>query len=222
MNANETLQRDVVEHLEWSPAVDASSIGVTAKDGVVTLSGFVPSFAEKHLAVRLAQKVRGVRGIADELEVALPLAMERTDSEIAAMVVKALEWDVNVPHDRIWVTVHEGHVKLEGELEWQFQRQAATKAILKLSGVKSIQNHITIKNRATPKDIKGSIVAALHRSAQDDAGRIGVEVSGNTVTLSGTVHTYSAREEAEDAAWAADGVREVHNRILVKPSSLVY
>jgi osmotically-inducible protein OsmY len=221
MNANEILQRDVVEQLEWNPAVDASSIGVTAKDGVVALTGSVPSYADKFYAVKLVQKIRGVKGIADELVVALPHIMVRSDSNIATMVVKALEWDVNVPHDRVRVTVHEGHVKLEGELDWQFQRQAAEKTVLKLSGVKSIQNLIVIKPRATPKDIKSSIVAALHRSAQDDARQLVVEVKGNTATLSGTVHTYSAREEAEDAAWAADGVREVHNRILVKPSQLV-
>ncbi|MDX2008403.1 MAG: BON domain-containing protein [Meiothermus sp.] len=222
MNTNETLQRDVVEHLEWSPAVDASSIGVTVKDGVVTLSGFVPSFSEKHLAVKLTQKVRGVRGIADELEVALPLAMERTDSEIAAMVVKALEWDVMVPPDKVQVTVKGGRVKLEGRLQWQYQRRAAEQAVHKLPGVKGVYNLIVIYNPASSTTVKRSIVAALHRSAEEDARQIGVEVQDDTVVLSGTVHTWLAREEAEEAVWASPGVSRVDNRIVVNPNLMLH
>jgi osmotically-inducible protein OsmY len=222
MNANELLQQDVVQQLEWDPAVDASSIGVAVNDGVVTLTGSVPSYAEKFRAVRLVQKIRGVRGIADELEVALPHTMVRSDSEIAAIVIKTLEWDVMVPPNKVQVTVHDGQVKLEGQLKWQYQRRAAEQAVLKLGGVKGVQNLIIIQNPASPKVVKHSIVAALHRSAEEDARRIGVEVVGDRAVLSGTVHTWLAREEAEDAVWAAPGIASVDNRIVVNPSLMVH
>ena len=222
MNTNETLQRNVVEQLEWDPAVDSSNIGVTVAQGVVTLSGSVRSFAEKFRAVKLTKAIRGVKGIADELEVAPTSTLLRSDSDLAAMAIKALEWDSSVPHEHLQVTVRDGHIKLEGELEWQFQRQAAERAVQGLSGVKSIQNLTTIKRRASPKDVKRSIVEALHRSAQEDAYKIAVEVVGEKTILSGTTHTWAAREEAEEAAWSAPGITHVDNRIVVNPKLMVH
>lgn len=218
MNANETLQLNVVQQLDWDPAVDSSRIGVTVKDGIVTLNGHVPTYAEKYRAEKVAKSVRGVKGVADELEVAPPPPLVRSDSDIAAMVVQALEWDVSVPHDQIKVTVRSGYVTLEGQVEWQFQRQAAEKAIRGLSGVKSIQNLIGLKQRSSTKDVKNKIISALHRSAEDDARQIEVEIREDTAILKGSVHTWAAREEAEDAVWAAPGINQVDNRIIIKPN----
>ena len=218
MNANETLQLNVVQQLDWDPAVDSSRIGVTVKDGIVTLTGHVPTYAEKFRAEKVAKGVRGVRGVADEIEVAPPPSLIRTDSDIAAMAVQALEWDVSVPHDKIKTTVRNGYVILEGEVEWQFQRQAAEKAIRGLSGVKSIQNLIMLKLRSSGKDVKNKIVSALHRSAEDDARHIEVEIKDDTAILKGSVHTWAAREEAEDAVWAAPGINKVDNRIIIRPN----
>ena len=219
MKPDETLQLHVVKQLDWEPSVDAANIGVTVKDGVVTLGGNVRNYAERFAAVRVTKAVYGVKGLADELQVKLHSSFERTDADIARSALQMLAWDTVVPRDHVTVTVRDGWMTLEGEVEWEYQRTDAERAVRYLSGVRGVTNNVTLEHRAVPADVKAEIESALRRSAETDAQHIFVEIQGGTATLSGKVHTLAARDEAALAAWAAPGVRKVTDNITVTTDS---
>jgi len=210
------LQRDVFDELKWEPAVHSTDIGVIVKDGVVTLEGVVDSYPEKWAAERAAKRVSGVKALALELEVKLPGFGKQSDADIAEAAENALKWDVLVPQDRIKVTVEKGFLTLEGQVDWEFQRSAAKRAVQYLTGVKGVANEITVEPKVAPTDVKAQIEAALKRNAILDAQQIKVQADGGKVTLRGNVRSWAERDEAEAAAWAAPGVNEVTDFIAVK------
>lgn len=218
MNQNTTLQSRVLEALEFEPGVHAERIGVTAGDGIITLTGEVPTYAEKYGAVRCAKRIFGVKAVADELEVSLPETHQRNDADIARTAVSALEWDAIVPRGAITVTVSHGRVALEGQVAWQYQRDAAGRVMRNLMGVRSVINNIKVKPNVSPQSVRENIERALKRSAELEARSITVETSDGTVRLRGHVHSMSERDEAERAAWSAPGVVRVEDFITVSPA----
>jgi osmotically-inducible protein OsmY len=180
------LQHNVLRELEWDPSIDASKIGVTANNGVITLTGSTASYFEKMTAERVAKRLYGVKAVANDISVKLPGAAERTDPDIAAAALNALKWNPSVPEDRIKVTVRNGWVTLEGEVEWWYQHDAAERAVHNLAGVRGVTNDLNIRTLVNPSDVKGKIEAAFKRSAEIDARRISVEASDGKVILSET------------------------------------
>ncbi len=216
MKTDMQLQRDVIEELAWQPNVREAEIGVACKNGVVTLSGFVDSYAQKYAAGRAAEHVIGVRAVADDLQVKLPRAFVRSDTDIAHAAVSALKWDVEVPDARVQVLVDDGWVSLDGSVDWQFQRSATEKAVRYLTGVKGVINRISVQQpKVSAYEVNQRIEQALKRSAAVDADRITVDAKNGKVVLRGTVRSWAEREDAERAAWAAPGVSEVNDEIAV-------
>jgi osmotically-inducible protein OsmY len=210
------LQRDVLEELKWLPNVLATEIGVSAKGGVVTLTGTVQTYGQKFAAERAVERVSGVRAIADDLKVSLPHSQVRSDTDIAHAAVNALRWNTEVPDSRIQAIVRDGILTLDGEVEWQFQRNAAEEAVRYLSGVKGVIMRITVRQpKVSAIEVSKKIEEALKRNATLDAKKIAVEAEGGKVTLRGTVRSWAEREDAENVAWSAPGVTNVDDRILV-------
>jgi osmotically-inducible protein OsmY len=211
------LQQNVLSALDWDPSIDATDIGVTVDNGIVTLRGDVKTFAEKAAAERVTLRVYGVKGLANDVTVRVIAGSKRTDTEIAAAAVNALNWSAMVPKDHVTVTVTNGIVSLKGEVNWNFQREAAARAVRDLLGVVSVSNLIALKPHVREADVQAKIEEALKRSAEVDARRINVHATDGRVTLSGNVRSAAERREAALAAWAAPGVREVENHVVVVP-----
>ena len=215
MKTDADLKRDVTAELAWDPAVKSTAIGVAVRDGVVTLSGHLETFAEKHAAERALGRVAGVKAIALELDVKLSFDHKRSDTDIAVNAEQALKWSTQVPVEAIRLTVDHGSVTLQGEVEWDYQRRSAEKAIRPLMGVVGISNEITLRVRPRATDLSRKIQEALTRQALREAKHIQVDVDGTTVKLSGTVHSWQERAAAQGVAWAAPGVDAVVNELRV-------
>jgi osmotically-inducible protein OsmY len=215
MSSDSILQQAVLAELAWEPSVVAAHVGVIARAGVITLTGHVESFAEKHAAEAAAGRVKGVRAVAEELVVRLPFESERNDEDIAEAAISRLSWNVSVPRDRVAVRVEGGWITLTGELDWNYQRSAAEQDMRGLLGVVGVSNQTTLRPRVDTANLSDDITHALHRSWFFDSKLIGVTADGGRVRLTGTVHSWRERQVAAATAWAAPGATEVENDIAV-------
>ena len=217
MLADSKIKQDVEEELQFDPDIDATDIAVSVNSGVVTLTGFVRSYLQKMEAEADAKRVAGVLGVVNDIEVRLPNIDQRPDPEIAREAIAQIKNELPNAWDKIRVVVRKGWVTLEGEVEWNYQRERAEDAVKRVVGVTGVTNSIEVKPRAAPVEIKRKIEEALRRSAEVDASRINVESNGDEVILTGTVRSWAERQDAERAAWWAPGVKAVRNNIIVSP-----
>jgi osmotically-inducible protein OsmY len=217
MRSDSEIEKNVKAELEWDPDLDATDIAVSVKNGVVMLTGFVRSYTDRYEAETAAKRVAGVVAVANDIEVRMPSVDERPDPDIAREAAAAIKSQLPISSENIKIIVKNGWVTLEGEVEWQYQRQTAENVVRRIKGVKGVSNTILLKPRAEPTEVKRKIQEALRRSAEVDANRIEVEARGGEVILKGTVRSWIEREEAERAAWAAPGVTKVEDRIVVSP-----
>lgn len=215
MKSDLQLKADVTAELVWDPAVDANHVGVAVKDGVVTVSGLVETYLQKHAVERAVHRVSGVRGLALDLEVRLAPEHQRSDAEIAQAALHALAWHSLVPQERVHVQVEDGWVTLSGEVDWGYQSASAEQCVHPLMGVRGVTNHIRLKQRVDPAELREEIASAFTRHAQREAGHIAIDVDGGVVTLTGTVHSMAEHEAALGVAYAARGVTRVVDKLQV-------
>jgi osmotically-inducible protein OsmY len=216
MKSNEDLQRDVQNAIKWEPLLHAAEIGVTAIDGIVTLTGTVDSYAKKYEAEEATKKVSGLKALVEKIEIKFSSTWKKDDTEIATEILNALKWDLEIPNDDIIVKVENGWVRLDGEVQWNYQREAAKKVVKQLSGVLGVTNDIKLSAETHDTIEKKDIQAALKRNWSINEQEIDVNVLGNKVTLNGTVDSYYQRDEAGRIAWNAPGVISVDNELVVK------
>lgn len=217
MKTNSQIQKDIYDELKWDPRINEAEIGVSVLDNVVTISGFVPNYAEKLAAQEAARRVSGVTAVVDDIKVKISGSFKHDDQDIAKSALNALEWHVWVPHQDIKVVVNEGWIALTGIVEWDYQRKAVESAVRYLSGVKGVQNNITLKPSINVKDVKERIEEAILRTAHEDINNIKVVAADSEVRLTGNVSSWAERSNAESAAWSALGVNKVKNEIKIQP-----
>ena len=216
MKTDERIKQDVLDELAWQPSIDETQIGVIVKDGIVTLTGTVDTYAKKIAAEKAVKGVYGVKAVAEDIEVRYSSSKGKTDTDIAKAAVDALKWNSSVPADSIKMKVEDAWIYLTGEVKWSYQKNAAKRAVENLLGVKGVINNISLKQTVQPFEIKKRITKAFERSAELEAKNIKVEVDGHTVKLSGTVHSLTEKEEARKAAFFAPGVTKVENNLKVE------
>jgi osmotically-inducible protein OsmY len=217
MRPDSDIKHDVEAELRWDPDIDATDIAVAVKSGVVTLTGFVRSYSQRHQAEKDVKRVAGVVGVANDIEVRLPIIDRRPDPEIARAAVVALKQELPYSYEFIKVVVKDGVITLEGEVEWNYQRERVEQAVRRVRGAERVNSLIVLKPKLSPVEIKRTIEEAFRRNAEVNAALITVEADGGNVVLRGTVRSWAEREEAARATWAAPGVITVDNQITVSP-----
>lgn len=217
MKTDLEIQQDVMNELKWQPFLKSSSIGIAVKNGIVTLTGIVDNYAQKVEAEKAAKKITGVKAIAEDIQIGVSPSYKKTDTEIAESVMNALRWHAAVPEENLKVTIEDGIVKLEGDVEWEYQRSSAKNAIVNLLGVRNVINLINVKPKLTAFDVRAKIAQALHRAATVDAEKVSIDVEGHKVILNGKVRSFAEKEDVEEAAWCAPGVSTVESHIEIEP-----
>lgn len=215
MRFDKDIKQDLESELNWDPDIIATDVGVTVKNGVVSLTGYVPFYMQKYEAENAAKRVKGVLGIANDIEVRVPSSHQKTDPELARAAIEAISIELPSSHERFKVIAKDGWLTLEGDAEWQYQRNQAELAARRLHGVKGVTNRVVLKPRVAPVEIKTKIETAFRRNAEFDAQHISVTADGGDVSLAGTVSSWSEKQEAERTAWRAPGVVRVHNHINI-------
>ena len=215
MKTDAQIQQDVLDELTWDPRVAHEHIGVSVDDGIVTLSGHVPTHGEKSAAEVAVQRVAGVKAVVEKITVKYPDMDYRDDEDIANAILTVFKWNTQVPHDGVKVQVSGGWVQLKGEVEWEFQKTAAENAVKSLAGVIGVKNLIEIRPRVEPRDIKSKIEQALRRAADREVKGINIDVEGSKVILSGKVHSWAELRDIRGIIWNAPGVKAVEERVII-------
>lgn len=222
MKTDLEIQKNVMQQLRWQPILDAAEIGVAVKNGIVTLSGLVDSYLKKLAAEKAVKKVSGVKAVAEDIVVHVYPENQKTDTELAEAVANTLKWHSAVASEKIKIKVEDGFVTLSGEVDWSYERSMAATAITNLSGVRMVLNNINVKPQPVAGDIAKKIESAFQRHASIDSGKVKISVTGSKVTLTGAVRSWNEKEDAEEAAWAALGVNQVINNLVVEEEEFAF